>query len=133
MTDILPILVDICQRLTLYAGEAKDKCGSLLMKAIHYAQAEWNGLVRYTSDGRYRPDNNLAEAIMRDLAVGRKNFLFSGSDEAAKNLAFAYSLTQSCKCCGVNPYDYWEDLLTNVYDSSRAIDSFMPHLWHKAH
>ena len=133
MTDILPILVDICQRLTLYAGEAKDKCGSLLMKAIHYAQAEWNGLVRYTSDGRYRPDNNLAEAIMRDLAVGRKNFLFSGSDEAAKNLAFAYSLTQSCKCCGVNPYDYWEDLLTNVYDSSRTIDSFMPHLWHKAH
>ena len=71
--------------------------------------------------------------IMRDLAVGRKNFLFSGSDEAAKNLAFAYSLTQSCKCCGVTPYDYWEDLLTNVYDSSLTIDSFMPHLWHKAH
>ena len=71
--------------------------------------------------------------IMTDLAVGRENFLFSGSDEAAKNLAFAYSLTQSCKCCGVNPYDYWKDLLTNVYDSSRTIDSFMLHLWHKAH
>ena len=132
-TDILPILGDIYQRLAVYAEKAKDKCGSLLMKAIHYAQAAWNGLVRYTSDGLYRPDNNLAEAIMRDLAVGRKNFLFSGSDEAAKNLAFAYSLTQSCKCCKVNPYDYWEDLLTNAYDPKRTIDSFMPHLWHKAY
>ena len=101
------------------------------MKAIHYAQAEWQGLVRYTTDGRYRPDNNYAEAIMRDLATGRKNFLFSSSDEAAKNLAFAYSLTQSCKLCNVNPYDYWEDLLTNAYNPNRTLDSFMPHLWRK--
>lgn len=130
-TDILPILGDILQRLTIYAENVTGECGSLLMKAIHYAQAEWQGIVRYTDDGRYRPDNNMAEAIMRDLATGRKNFLFSGSDEAAKNLAFAYSLTQSCKLCKVNPYDYWEDLLTNAYNPSRSIDSFMPHLWKK--
>ena len=130
-TDILPILGDIYQKLTLYAKDVTGECGTLLMKAIHYAQAEWQGLVRYTTDGRYRPDNNYAEAIMRDLATGRKNFLFSGSDEAAKNLAFAYSLTQSCKLCNVNPYDYWEDLLTNAYNPSRTIDSFMPHLWRK--
>ena len=130
-TDILPILGDIYQKLTLYAKNVTGECGTLLMKAIHYAQAEWQGLVRYTTDGRYRPDNNYAEAIMRDLATGRKNFLFSGSDEAAKNLAFAYSLTQSCKLCNVNPYDYWEDLLTNAYNPSRTIDSFMPHLWRK--
>ena len=130
-TDILPILGDIYQKLTLYAKNVTGECGTLLMKAIHYAQAEWKGLMRYTTDGRYRPDNNYAEAIMRDLATGRKNFLFSGSDEAAKNLAFAYSLTQSCKLCNVNPYDYWEDLLTNAYNPSRTIDSFMPHLWRK--
>ena len=70
---------------------------------------------------------------MRDLAVGRENFLFSGSDKATKNQYFASSLTQSCKCCKVNPYDYWEDLLTNAYDPKRTIDSFMPHLWHKAY
>ena len=130
-TDILPILGDIYQKLTLYAKNVTGECGTLLMKAIHYAQAEWQGLVRYTTDGRYRPDNNYAEAIMRDLATGRKNFLFSGSDEAAKNLAFAYSLTQSCKLCNVNPYDYWEDLLTNTYNPNRTLDSFMPHLWRK--
>lgn len=131
--DILPILSDILQDLTLYAKNANHECGELLMKAIHYAQAEWKGLVRYTTNGHFRPDNNFAEAIMRDLATGRKNFLFSGSDESASNLAFAYSLTQSCKLCGINPYDYWEDVLTNVYNPNRSIDSFMPHLWQKPH
>ena len=132
-TDILPIQGDILQKLNAYANNAMDEYGSLLMKAIHYAQAEWKGLMRCTTDGRYRPDNNLAEAIIRDLATGRKNSLFSGSDESAKSLAFAYSLAQSCKLCGVNPYDYWEGLLTSVYSTDRTIDSFMPHLWHKAH
>ena len=129
--DILPILGEILQELNKYANNVTGECGTLLMKAIHYAQAEWKGLMRYTTDGRYRPDNNYAEAVMRDLATGRKNFLFSGSDESAKNLAFAYSLTQSCKLCNVNPYDYWEDLLTNSCNPTRTIDSFMPHLWRK--
>ena len=44
-------------------------------------------------------------------------------------LAFAYSLTQSCKLCNVNPYDYRENLLTNPCDHTRTIDSFIPHLW----
>ena len=47
---------------------------------------------------------------MRDLACGRKNFLFCGSDNAAMNLAFAYSLTENCKLNNINPYDYWSDL-----------------------
>lgn len=129
--DILPILGDILQDLTRYANNATHECGELLMKAIHYAQAEWKGLMEYTKDGHYRADNNYAEQIMRDLATGRKNFMFSGSDEAAKNLAFAYSLTQSCKLCGVNLYEYWEDLLTNGLSPNRTVDSFIPHLWKK--
>lgn len=130
-TDILPILGDILQELNHYATSAAEECGSLLMKAIHYAMAEWNGLMRYTSDGRYRADNNMTEQLMRDLASGRKNFLFSGSDEAAKNFAFAYSLTQSCKLNHANPYAYWEDLIANAHNPNRTIDSFMPHLWGK--
>lgn len=101
------------------------------MKAIHYAQAEWKGLMEYTKDGHYKTDNNYAEQIMRNQATGRKNFMFSGSDEAAKNLAFAYSLTQSCKLCDVNLYEYWEDLLTNGLSPNRTADSFIPHLWKK--
>lgn len=131
--EILPLLGDILQELTHYATSAANECGSLLMKAIHYALAEWNGLVRYTSDGRYRADNNMTEQLMRDFAVGRKNFLFSGSDAAAKNLSFAYSLTQSCKLCKINPYAFWEDLLTNAHNPERSVDSFMPHLWKDTH
>ena len=119
--DVIPILNDMYQDLLYYANTATAKCGELLMKAINYAKAEWAGLIRYTEDGRYRADNNAAESIMRDLACGRKrsamplcsakNFLFCGSDNAAKNLAFAYSLTESCKLNNINPYDYWSDLI----------------------
>ena len=102
---------DMYQDLLYYANTATAKCGELLMKAINYAKAEWKGLIRYTEDGKYRVDNNAAESIMRDLACGRKNFLFCGSDNAAKNLAFAYSLTESCKLNNITPYDYWSDLI----------------------
>ena len=105
------ILNDMYQDLLYYANTATAKCGELLMKAINYAKAEWKGLIKYTEDGKYRVDNNAAESIMRDLACGRKNFLFCGSDNAAKNLAFAYSLTESCKLNNINPYDYWSDLI----------------------
>ena len=109
--DVIPILNDMYQDLLYYANTATAKCGELLMKAINYAKAEWKGLIKYTEDGRYRADNNAAESIMRDLACGRKNFLFCGSDNAAMNLAFAYSLTESCKLNNINPYDYWSDLI----------------------
>ena len=56
--DILPILGDILQKLTIYADNVTAECGTLLMKAIHYAQAEWQGLMHYTEDGRYRPVNH---------------------------------------------------------------------------
>lgn len=65
--DILPILGGILQDLTRYANNVTHECGELLMKAIHYAQAEWKGLMLYTKDGNYRADNNYAEPIIRGL------------------------------------------------------------------
>ena len=129
--DIIPILNDMYQDLLYYANTAAAKCGELLMKAINYAIAEWKGLIRYTEDGRYRVDNNAAESIMRDLACGRKNFLFCGSDNAAKNLAFAYSLTESCKLNKINPYDYWSDLIDFVGCEGVDLNSFVHSQWYK--
>ena len=129
--DVIPILNDMYQDLLYYANAAAFKCGELLMKAISYAKAEWKGLIRYTEDGRYRVDNNYAESIMRDLACGRKNFLFCGSDNAAKNLAFAYSLTESCKLNKINPYDYWSDLIDFVGCEGVDLNSFVHSQWHK--
>ena len=129
--DIIPILNDMYQDLLYYSKNAAEKCGELLMKAINYALAEWKGLIRYTEDGMYRVDNNYAEACMRDLACGRKNFLFCGSDNAAKNLAFAYSLTESCKLNNINPYDYWADLIDNVGREGVDLNSFVHSRWQK--
>lgn len=129
--DIIPILTDMYQDLLYYANNTAVKCGELLMKAINYALAEWKGLIRYTEDGRYRVDNNYAEACMRDLACGRKNFLFCGSDNAAMNLAFAYSLTESCKLNNINPYDYWADLINFVGCEGIDLNSFVHSQWHK--
>ena len=129
--DIIPILNDMYQDLLYYSKNAAEKCGELLMKAINYALAEWKGLIRYTEDGMYRVDNNYAEACMRDLACGRKNFLFCGSDNAAKNLAFAYSLTESCKLHNINPYEYWEDLINHVGREGIDLNSFVHSRWQK--
>ena len=128
---IIPILIDMYQDLLRYANDATIKCGELLMKAINYALAEWKGLIRYTEDGRYRVDNNYAEACMRDIACGRKNFLFCGSDNAAQNLAFAYSLTESCKFNKINPYVYWSDLIENIDREGVELNSFVHSEWHK--
>lgn len=130
-THIIPILIDMYQDLLRYANDATIKCGELLMKAINYALAEWKGLIRYTEDGRYRVDNNYAEACMRDIACGRKNFLFCGSDNAAQNLAFAYSLTESCKFNKINPYVYWSDLIENIDREGVELNSFVHSEWHK--
>ena len=128
---VIPVLNDISQDLQYYANSATVKCGELLLKAINYARAEWMGLIRYTEDGSYRVDNNYAEQCMRDFACGRKNFLFCGSDIAAQNVAFAYSLTQSCKFNKINPYAYWADLIENVGRDGVDLNSFVHSRWQK--
>ena len=125
--NVIPVLNDMYQDLLHYANNATGKCGELLLRAINYARAEWNGLIKYTEDGRYRVDNNYAEQCMRDLACGRKNFLFN----AAQNLAFAYSLTQSCKFNKINPYDYWADLIDNIGREGVDLNSFVHSRWQK--
>jgi hypothetical protein len=130
-TNVIPILNDMYNDLLYYSKQAAGKCGELLLKAINYAMAEWKGLIKYTMDGRYRADNNYAEQCMRDLACGRKNFLFCGSDNAAMNLSFAYSLTESCKFNNINPYDYWSDLIENVGKEGVDLNSFVHNQWQK--
>jgi len=74
-----------------------------LRKAINYALNQREALYRYLDDGRLKPDNNTAENAIRPLALGRKNWLFTGSERGARATALYYSLIQSCKACEVNP------------------------------
>jgi transposase len=79
---------------------------SLLGRAIAYALGQWERIEAYLEDGRLRPDNNAAENAIRPFAVGRKNWLFSGSPRGAKASAALYSLIETAKACGLNPHEY---------------------------
>ena len=85
-----------------------------LRKAIDYALNQKKALHRYLEDGRLRPDNNLAENAMRPVALGRKNWLFVGSERGGRAAALFMSLIKSCKDCNVNPWEYFDDLLRRI-------------------
>jgi len=75
-------------------------------------------------------DNNRSEAALRVVALGRKNFLFIGNDEAGENIAGLYSLVATCIAHGKNPVEYLTDVMVriNTHPQSR-IDELLPDLW----
>ena len=87
-------------------------------------------LVRYTLDGRYRIDNNLAENAVRPLALGRKNYLFCGNHEAAGRTAIIYSLMGTCVANQINPQEWLTDILNRILDHNiQKLDELLPHNW----
>jgi len=87
---------------------------SVLGRAIGYALKQWRRLVVYLEDGRLRPDNNLAENAIRPFAVGRKNWLFSGHPRGADASATIYSLIETAKANGLEPYRYLRHLFEHL-------------------
>jgi transposase len=99
-------------------------------EAISYALAQWDALTRFLDDPKLPVDNNASERALRAAALGRKNYLFVGHDEAGKNLAGLYSLVATCEANGVNPFDYLGDVLLRVQTHPAArIDELLPHMW----
>ncbi len=84
--------------------------------AIRYALALWGALVRFCDDGRIEIDNNAAERALRCVAIGRKNYLFAGSDRGGERAATFYSLIGSAKLNGLDPEAYLRELLTRIAD-----------------
>lgn len=89
---------------------------SALAEAIRYALARWDALVRYTTDGRIEIDNNTAERALRTVALGRKNFLFAGSDAGGERAAAIYSLIGSAKLNGLDPEAYLRYVIERIND-----------------
>ena len=102
-------------------------------KALSYTYSIFHRLTRYHLDGRYKPDNNLAENAIRPLALGRKNYLFCGNHDAAENAAVIYSLLGCCKANDVNPREWLTDVLTRIptYNNDYSLDlaDLLPHNW----
>ena len=86
------------------------------MAAIRYALSRWEALVRYGDDGRIEIDNNAAERALRAVALGRKNYLFAGSDAGGERAAAIYSLIGSAKLNGLDPEAYLREVLTRIAD-----------------
>lgn len=87
---------------------------SATAKAIRYALSRWEALGRYCDDGRIAIDNNAAERALRCVALGRKNFLFAGSDAGGERAAAIYSLLGSAKLNGCNPEAFLREVLTRI-------------------
>ena len=110
--------------------------GGRMSKALAYTYNLFMRLSRYHLDGRYLPDNNLAENAIRPLAVGRKGYLFCGNHEAAENAAIMYSLLGCCKASDVNPREWLTDVFSKIalYNSNYNLDlaDLLPHHWKKS-
>lgn len=101
---------------------------SPLGKATGYAVRQWDALSRFVGDGRIEIDNNRVERQMRTVAVGRKNWLFAGSDAGGTRAAIIYSLTCTCGLLGIEPWAYLKDALQRLAEGQPA-DSLTPRLW----
>ena len=98
-----------------------------LAKAIHYALTRWDALLRYVDDGTVEIDNNPIEREIRPIALGRKNYLFAGSDAGGERAAMMYSLINTAKLNGVEPEAYLTHVLSVIADHPvNRVDELLP-------
>ena len=109
-----PILAALKQWLEETLGKLSRKSDTAL--AVRYALSRWNALLRYVDDGTIEIDNNAAERALRTVALGRKNYLFAGSDAGGERAAALYSLIGSAKLNGLDPEAYLRNVLSRIAD-----------------
>jgi hypothetical protein len=106
---------------------AKVSAKSELALAIRYALSRWPALTRYRDDGRIEIDNNAAERSLRAVALGRKNYLFAGSDAGGERAAAMYSLIGTAKLNGLDPEAYLRTVLERIADHPiNQVDQLLP-------
>ncbi len=106
---------------------------SLMAQAIEYAINQWESLRGFLNHSNAELSNNLVENAIRPSALGRKNWLFFGHHEAGHRSAILYSLTETCRMVGINPYDYLKDILTRLPSTADSeLEALTPIKWHEA-
>ena len=127
-----PLLAEF--RQWLQATEQTVLPKSPVGQALQYVLPRWEGLVRYCENGSLSIDNNLSERMVRPVAIGRKNYLFLGSDNGGTAAAVLYSVLASAKANQVEPFAYVRDLLVQLSGHSPpAAAALLPDAWLTAH
>ncbi len=128
--EAMPVLKDLKEWMLLQYPKVLPQ--SPIGKAISYFLKRWDKLIVYTTDGSLKIDNNPVENAVRPVAIGRKNYLFAGSHDAAQRAAMIYSLFATCRYHQINPYDWLKDVLErlHLYTTSNMAD-LLPQNWKK--
>lgn len=114
----------------MQAHRLKVPDGTGIARALDYSLKRWTALTRYLDDGRLPIDNNWIENQIRPIALGRKNWLFAGSQRAGRRAAAVMSLIQSAKMNGHDPYAYLKDVLTRLpTHPNNRIEELLPQNW----
>jgi transposase len=120
----------IIDKLQAWLITSKEKVppGSSIGQAVHYLYEQWPHLINYLRDGRYPIDNNPAENAIRPFVIGRKNWLFSVSQQGAKASANLYSLIETAKANNLEPYAYLKKVFTELPNAKTIedIDRLLP-------
>lgn len=122
----IPILGDIWQKIKTVFDENREQASNLFLKAVRYAVNEWEAVCRYVKNGRAEIDNNQAERMMKPICLGRKNYLFCGSEKAAKNTSLIYSLIETCKMNGIRPVKYIAEVLRKLVAGETDYEALLP-------
>jgi transposase len=124
-TQATPLLESL--HLWLKEQYASVSTKSDLGKAIAYSLNRWQALINYASDGRIEMDNNIIERQIRPIAVGKKNWLFAGSDNGGHRAAAMYTLLNTAKLNGINPEQYLTYVFERINDHKvNQIDQLLP-------
>jgi hypothetical protein len=103
---------------------------SVMGQAMAYSLNQWAALNTYLEDGDLAIDNNPAERAIRGIALGRRNWLFAGSHEGGERAAILYSMIESCKRHGVDPFEYLRDVIGSIAGvPPKRIGELMPVNW----
>src|SRR6266403_2603119 len=120
-----PLLESLQQWLEETLGKLSRKSDTAL--AVRYARGRWQALLRYVDDGGIEIDNNAAERALRVVALGRKNYLFAGSDRGGERAAAIYSQIGTAKLNGIDPEAYVRNVLSRIADHPiNRIEELLP-------